>query len=292
MQAVAESVWRAEQRAHQTRVRAWTEPHLERRQRSEAHPVEDFLFTYYSHRPAQLLRWHPGHDGLLEGAMAQELGRDHVDVAGGARLDVEAAVTRHHSTLEWVRSLLQATASREPTLSCFGLHEWAMVYRQPQTDVRHSSYSLRLGSSGTDTVVESLALRCTHADAFRFFTSPARPLNSTQVPRERQLELEQPGCLHAGMDLYKWAYKLGALVPSELVADCFELAREIRLVDMRASPYDLSAIGVEPIAIETSAGRSEYVEAQRAFAAAAAPLRAQLLAICEQWLESVKAASD
>ena len=30
------------------------------------------------------------------------------------------------------------------------------------------------------------------------------------------------------MDLYKWAYKLSPLVPSELVADCFELAREIR----------------------------------------------------------------
>lgn len=50
---------------------------------------------------------------------------------------------------------------------------------------------------------------------------------------------------HAGnMDLYKWAYKLSPLVPSELVADCFALAREIRTLDMRASPYDLADPGV------------------------------------------------
>ena len=45
---------------------------------------------------------------------------------------------------------------------------------------------------------------------------------------------EQPGCLHAGMDLYKHAYRLTPLVASELVADCFELARDIRVLDMRA----------------------------------------------------------
>ena len=33
------------------------------------HPVHDFLFTYYSQRPAQLRRWHPGYGvGLADGA--------------------------------------------------------------------------------------------------------------------------------------------------------------------------------------------------------------------------------
>ena len=43
------------------------------------------------------------------------------------------------------------------------------------------------------------------------------------------------------MDLYKWCYKLGPLIESELLMDCLELAADARELDMRASPYDLSA---------------------------------------------------
>ncbi|MBM9466307.1 hypothetical protein JL106_03310 [Nakamurella sp. YIM 132084] len=89
--------------------------------------------------------------------------------------------------------------------------------------------------------------------------------------------LEQPGCLHVSMDLYRWAYQLGPLVPGSLLLDCFELARDVRVLDMRASPYDLTELGLEPVAVETAAGRAEYVAAQRAFAHRAAPLRTALL---------------
>src|SRR5699024_4602041 len=126
-------------------------------------------------------------------------------------------------------------------------------------------------------VVAERELRCTHFDAFRFFTEPARALNRTLLTRERQIDHEQPGCLHAGMDLYKWAYKLTPAVPSELVLDAFELARDIRYVDMRASPYDLSALGLAPIAVETPAGRAEYVRHQLVFARRSAPIRRRLL---------------
>ena len=88
------------------------------------------------------------------------------------------------------------------------------------------------------------------------------------------------------MDLYKWAYKLSPLVPSEVVADCFELAREIRTVDMRASPYDLTDLGYSPIRVETIEGRQEYVLAQRSFAERAAPLRSRLITECEQLLSA------
>jgi hypothetical protein len=283
MAVVPEAVWRTRQRAHAERVEAWTAPHLARRRLGQAHPVEDFLFTYYSHRPAQLRRWHPGSGEVLEGAGAAELGRDHSEVPRGARLDVETAVRRLLPTLEWVRALLHATGERPALLGCFGLHEWAMVYRQPADGLRHP-HPLRLGTADTDAVVESLPVRCSHADAFRFFTPAARPLNVTEVTRDRQLELEQPGCLHAGMDLYKWTYKLGPLVASELVADAFELARDIRWLDMQASPYDLSAFDLEPVRIETAEGRGEYAERQRAFAERARPLRAAVLASCERWL--------
>ena len=86
------------------------------------------------------------------------------------------------------------------------------------------------------------------------------------------------------MDLYKWAFKLAPFTPSELTADCFALARDIREVDMRASPYDLRALGHAPIAIETPVGREEYEQHQRAFAERSQPLRARLIALAERLL--------
>jgi hypothetical protein len=220
--------WRARKAAHEERVDAWIGPHLRRRQAGGKNAVEDFLFTYYSCRPAQLRRW----------------------------------------------------PDRAPHLGCFGMHEWAMVYRQRPEEVRHNAWPLRLGAGGTATVVEAAKVRCSHFDAFRFFTEPARALNVLQPTREAQPEHEQPGCLHANMDLYKWAYKLTPLVPSELVADCFALAREIRILDMRASPYDLTELGYPPVRVEDAEGRQEYAQAQRSFAERAAPLRARLIGEC------------
>ena len=119
-----------------------------------------------------------------------------------------------------------------------------MVYRRPTA--RHA-VPLRLGSDGTDAVVESHNIGCSHFDAFRFFTPEAAPRNRLSPTRENQPTLEQAGCLHAGMDLYKWAIKLGPLVPGELLLDTFELARDIRELDMQASPYDLAEWGYAPV---------------------------------------------
>jgi hypothetical protein len=186
--------------------------------------------------------------------------------------------------LSTLHRLLRATAARPAQLGCFGMHEWAMVYRLEQDDVRHASWPLRLGGRGTDAVVESHRIACTHFDAFRFFTAEARPRNTLQPGRDDRADFEQPGCLHAGMDLYKHAYRLSPMVPSELVADCFALARDIRVLDMRASPYDLSGLGHAAVRVETPAGKQEYVAAQREFAERAAPLRSRLAAECERLL--------
>jgi len=160
------------------------------------------------------------------------------------------------------------------------LHEWAMVYRQTPEQVRHFGWPLHLGHQGTDELVEASNVRCGHFDAFRFFTPPVRPRNALQPTRESQVELEQPGCLHGNMDLYKVSYKMEPYVPSELVADCFELASRIRELDMKASPYDLSELGYEPVRIEDAAGRAEYARLQAAFAEEAQPLRDKLITCC------------
>jgi hypothetical protein len=193
-------------------------------------------------------------------------------------------VADQHREIGRTRALLVATRDRAASFGCLGLHEWAMVYRQPAESIRHAAWPLRLGTPGTDAVVESHRIRCTHFDAFRFFTDPARPLNIVQPGQDERVAMEQPGCLHATMDLYKHAFRLSPMVPSELIADCFALAREVRALDMRASPYDLSDLGFEPIKIETAEGKQAYVESQRSFASRGAPLRARLIAECERLL--------
>ncbi len=290
MLVLTEPQWRARQAAHEQRVDAWISPHLERRSRGVSHPVEDFLFSYYSYRPASLWRWHPGLDVELTGDVAVFDGRPGYDVSAGRARIEPGLVRQRREALQWIHNLVAATASRPAALGCFGLHEWAMVYRQSPEDRRHASYPLRLGPVRTDGVVESSRITCSHFDAFRFFTPPARPLNLLEPTRERQPDLDQPGCLHAAMDCYKWAYKLAPLTSSELVADCFELAREVRHVDMQAAPYDLRSLGVQPIPIETTDGKTVYVEHQRDFAERSNVLRERLLAVCDAALSGVDSA--
>ncbi|MBS0657849.1 MAG: 3-methyladenine DNA glycosylase [Verrucomicrobia bacterium] len=277
--ALPEPVWLARRAAHAARVRPWVEPRLERRSRGEKDPIEDFLFEYYSFSPGELLRWHPGLGVALGGERATaEYGslRHYRATSVGVLADPASLSPSRRQGLTWIAQLLEKTSARPALFACSGLHEWAMVYRSPE--IRHAAWPLRLSESALAEFVESQAVCCTHYDAFRFFTEPARPLNRLQPTRASQPELEQAGCLHANMDLYKWAMKLLPFVPSELAADAFALAREIRVLDMRASPYDFAALGLAPVRIETEAGRTEYAALQRDFAARARPLRLRLLA--------------
>jgi hypothetical protein len=252
--------------AHRARVDAYVEPHLARRAEGVKHPVFDFLFTYYSFRPSQLRRWSPGY-GTDPAVTAEQ-------------------VAARRPLIESLHRLLTATAARTPHFGCFGLHEWAMVYRLSEDETRHADWPLRLGPAGTDGVVESHRIACSHFDAYRFFTQPARPLNTLTPGRDDRSAYEQPACFHAGMDLYKHAFRLSPLVSSDLVMDCFELAWDIRVMDMRAAPYDLADLGFDPVRIETPEGKQEYVAAQRAFADRAAPLRGRLIGECERLLSS------
>jgi hypothetical protein len=91
------------------------------------------------------------------------------------------------------------------------------------------------------------------------------------------------------MDLYKHAFRLWPLIGSDRVADCFELAWDVRIVDMRAAPYDLSGTTLDPtgepwtpIRIETPEGKQEYAAWQRRFADRAAPLRTRLIDECQR----------
>jgi hypothetical protein len=273
--------------AHEERVDRLVAPHLARRGQGVKHPVHDFLFTYYSHRPAQLRRWHPGAGAALDaagGAAAYRTLKGYDELRPGVVGVTRGYVETQRPLLEALRRLLRATAARAPHLGCFGMHEWAMVYGLTPGEVRHADWPLRLGAAGTDAVVDGHRVACSHFDAFRFFTPAARPLNHLSPASDDRADFEQPGCLHAGMDLYKHAFRLSPMICSDLVADCFDLARDIRELDMRAAPYDLRDLGYEPVRVETAEGKATYAAAQRRFAARGAPLRARLVEECERLL--------
>ena len=141
---MAENTWRALAEAHASRVDAFVAPHLARRGTGVKHPVHDFLFTYYSQRPAQLRRWHPGYGVRLTGDVSSYSGLKGYDDGTVTTAFVES----QRPLLESLHGLLSATAGRPANFGCFGMHEWAMVYRLAEDETRHPA-PLRLGPAGT-----------------------------------------------------------------------------------------------------------------------------------------------
>ena len=179
---------------------------------------------------------------------------------------------RRVSPFLWYQSILQQTASKDPILHCYNLHEWAMQYRPEGAPVPPSSkyqkhLPLRVSQQVINETIERKGVSCTHVDALRFFAEDAVGLNKygeagKRLERHEQPEFEQPGCLHAQMDLLKMYLKLQPFVDASLLLDVLEIALESRKLDVAASPYDSSSYGIEAIPIETHEGRSLYRERQ------------------------------
>lgn len=283
---LSKAEWQSRAERHNNAMRRWTVPFRERRRIGKSHPVHDFLFVYYRYSSAKLEIWHPGVGFQLEDAVGNS------NYSGSAyRQDGQDAVCaasqvsdKERDRLIWIMDLLRRTQQNRPNYSCLGLHEWAMVYRGEEIRHEHTT-ELRLSQAEIDQVVESRPLTCSHFDAFRFFASEAKPLNRVNPTLLERPAFEQPACIHANMDLYKWAFKSMPWIGSDLLRRCFELAMSARAIDMRASPYDLSGYQeYEPIKIETAAGRAEYEREQRQIADAAAPLRDELIREIERVL--------
>ena len=271
--------WCALADEHRDRVQRWTLPYRDRRARAEPHPVHDFLFRYYRYSMGKLEEWHPRIDQpLLDSPQARERFpelpyRVH---EGVIERDYRTLEDKDRKRIRWIRDFLVETGARTPQFGCFGMHEWAMVYRGD--GVRHrEEVPLRMSQESIDRFVESRPITCTHFDAFRFFTSDARPLNRVQPSPQNRDELEQPGCIHANMDLYKRAYRSMPWIGSELLWETFQLALRLRSLDMRASPYDLRSLGYDPVPVETPEGRAQYQQEQRALSEEAGEVRSSLI---------------
>jgi hypothetical protein len=286
------SIWQARAAEHLRIVAPWADAYLGRRSRGQKHPVEDFLFTYYSFSPNKLKRWVPALGEIIQvdaaslDAHPELLGKDTLCTEDTLQLDASQLPAATLRAAQFITDLSSAILQRAPRFRCYGLHEWAMVYQQSAEQVRHQGYELRISQQELAQLVENQPIVCSHYDAFRFFTPEARELNTLQPQLETRVQLEQGGCLHANMDLYKWAYKLWPWCGSDLVSEAFALAQRGRQMDMRASPYDLQHLGYYPIRIETCEGREEYEHEQRMLAEASEPLRRKLLLAAQQLLSS------
>jgi hypothetical protein len=293
---VRQEEWQRRATEHAERVRPWVDARLARRAAGRKHAVDDFLFDYYPFSPAKLSAWHPGYGVVLEGPEARSYlaHPSYIEASDGVTADPSRLASKR-PRLNLAIRILSGTKSRPAMTGCFGLHEWAMVYGLTQGEVRHEDLPLRVSPGTIAATVDEIGLRCTHIDAYRFFTPPAVPLNGLEPTRATQPDLEQPGCLHASMDLYKYAFWFSPFVSSELVTDCFELARTARQVDMAASPYDCGDLGLDPIRVESAEGRQHYAAAQKELMDQSAPLRARLEAVLVELRvssEEISEASD
>lgn len=273
--------WKQLAAQHRERAERWTLPYRKRRASGQMHPIYDFLFIYYRNKPSHLEAWHPGNGVSLEEASVGETfkGAYYCFKNGCTSLDPSRMkkTTRHR--LEMALLLCQNVRARPATFGCFGMHEWAMVYQgDKESEVRHAGrLPLRLSQDATDAFVRSRPIQCSHFDAFRFFSPNAKGFNRNQPSKDTRLDNEQCGCLHTNMDLYKLATKCMPWIGSELLWKCFEYALTARQLDMRASPYDCTSLGFEPIKVETSVGKLEYEHQQRALSESARPLREELI---------------
>lgn len=283
-----ESDWMAQKCHHEQVLSDILDPYLEKRSRQEKDPVLDFLFEYYAFRPSHLVKWSPGMGTILqfkEPSVLPEISEFTVKDKE-AWLNPDFFPQKRIRSLKWTLEVLGKSAQQKPMFGCFGMHEWAMVYRAE--NVRHQQIPLRLSDDEIAEFVESRPLVCTHFDAFRFFTKKARPINKHHLNRENFQDMEQPGCLHTNMDLYKWAFKLYPWISSEIIREAFFNALETRKVDMQASPYDATEFGLEPIKIETEAGRKEYLEKQMEIFQRSQPIRYRLIEAYKALLQVVK----
>jgi hypothetical protein len=270
--------WRRQVADHKERISAMVDNYLERRQHQHKDPVMDFLFEYYSFRPAHLKKWSPGFGALLINGASLEGEFEEMSIQDGdAFLDINRFPRDRITSLQWILGVLQQSYEQSPSFGCFGMHEWAMVYKKSQKQVRHNHIPLRMNEQALAEFVESRPLVCTHFDAFRFFSKEAKPRNKFELSRQKFAEMEQPGCLHTNMDLYKWAFKMYPWISSNTIREAFLLAVKARFVDMKASPYDLRDRGLQPIKIETEEGRKKFMKKQRGIFKESQPIRKKLI---------------
>ncbi|MDP1879586.1 MAG: hypothetical protein Q8K60_01440 [Parachlamydiaceae bacterium] len=284
--------WTQRANVHAALITPITDSFIQRRSLRKKHPVHDFLFTYYNCSPTKLKQWVPSiqeelqFEDHLESNYPWLMGQFFLFNGKNIRINQSFLPTHLFDLIKFILQLCRNILDKPSRFGCFGLHEWAMVYKSSKEEIRHQDNPLRIEPNEIEKFVKSQSLCCSHYDAFRFFTPEAAPLNTIKPSLHSRLHMEQGGCVHANMDLYKWSTKLWPWIGSDFIRKTFFHALEGRELDMRASPYDLKDYGYIPILIETESGRKQYQEEQQLYAGKAQILRNDLLNFCENFLEN------
>ena len=196
------------------------------------HPIYNFMHTYYRYSAEELKLFTPGANSPLDvlsptdSVLLHPLFQHSVSSrASSSSSAVPPLAAPPASTVEyrfpktlspegrfgWIqmakaRDVLKSAASlNPPNFGCFGLHEWAMLYKGAAP--KQPGLGLRVSQSTIDAMVEG-GVKCSHYDAFRFFHQDAKQFNAVSLVRETQASFEQAACIHVTMDLFKWSHKI------------------------------------------------------------------------------------
>lgn len=266
------------------------------------HPIYNFISSYYHFKPEILFQFSPDLETTL--IFNEDSDLMHLSKRGRSicadRIHFDP--TKMQFSSKQIEAFLKAhrvlvsVHNRPPALHCFGFHEWAMLYSESSSIDLKQNLPLRISREGIRDVLMTNKLRCSHYDAFRFFTKDSMPLNDVGVKLSRMNQdiSDQPGCVHVQMDMFKWSFKIFPFIPSELLVDTLSLALQARLLDMRASPYDLKAcsnlgsmFSPDPILVETPSGRRDYQKYQMELYAKSKPIRQKLISSYTLFLSKI-----
>ena len=170
LQVLDGSLWRAYAKEHERRAGRFADPFVRRRERGQAHPVEDFLFTYYTLKPGQFKRWHPGagvilldaaertswkfyraatEDELLSAGLSPDDARTHAERGDAVLVDIPQFVDKRGTALTFTREILSNTADKKAFLDALVCTNGLWRINQFRTIFRHDYLDLRLGAEGT-----------------------------------------------------------------------------------------------------------------------------------------------
>ena len=256
------------------------------------HPVHDFLFTYYSHGPAQLRRWHPGYGVALADAPEYAALKGYVDGAGTAWRTSTSQPATCRRVADPPPAARDGRRGR-PNFGCFGLHEWAMVYRLAEDETRHADWPLRLGAGRhrrgrrgpPDRLLALRRLPVLHrrrrAPLNTLAPGPRRPagVRAAGLPARRDGPLQARLPAHAD-DRLRPGRRLLRARPGHPRPRHARVAVRPRRPGLRAG------------ADRDAEGKAEYAAAQREFAERGAPLRARLVEECERLLAATRSTDE
>mmetsp|Transcript_17449 Transcript_17449/g.28174 ORF Transcript_17449/g.28174 Transcript_17449/m.28174 type:complete len:315 (+) Transcript_17449:174-1118(+) len=300
--------WRSLAKLHQERLVQVVSPGCIDRDVSKgldpANPIFNFLKLYYRIKGPKelrrLMRWSPGFGAQVHGVDPRG-DKDLIQLkwtqTEGDRVLFKVPEKGLKSLQQW-EMVLRRTMENKPVLNCFGMHEWAMVYASSESSKFQSEVmDFRVSQREINELVVSKGVNCTHFDAYRFFSPDAFDFSKhghlmKTCDRATGQQLENPACIHTAMDTFKVAYKFYPLINSELLLESLELSIDARRIDVRASPYDPSKFGLEPIKVETVDGRREYQIAQRNLLDRSQRLRGKLLKALDEIYESCGIIND